>query len=87
MALAGCGGSDKAPVTTAAQQLSAAKVKVDAATSMHLTLSSSGIPPSVNGALGADGSGTHAPDFKGIWKARSSGFEAQDEGIQNEKRH
>jgi len=54
-----------------------AKTKVDAATSMHLTLRSSGIPASVNGALGADGSGTHAPAFKGTLNARISGFEAK----------
>ena len=54
-----------------------AKTKVDAATSMHLTLRSSGIPDSVNGALGADGSGTHAPAFKGTLNARISGFEAK----------
>jgi lipoprotein LprG len=43
---------------------------------MHLTLRSSGIPASVNGALGAEGSGTHAPAFKGTLDARISGFEA-----------
>ena len=62
---------------TAAEQLAAAKAKTDAATSMHLTLRSSGIPPSVNGALGADGSGTHAPAFKGTLDARISGFQAK----------
>jgi lipoprotein LprG len=63
--------------TTAAEQLAMAKAKVDAATSMHLTLRSSGIPASVNGALGADGSGTHAPAFKGTLSARISGFETK----------
>ena len=76
-ALAACGGSNKAPGTTPAQQLSAARAKVDAATSMHLTLSSSGIPASVNGVLGAEGTGTHAPAFKGTLNARISGFEAK----------
>ena len=75
--LAACGGSSNAPVRTPAQQLAAAKAQVDAATSMHLTLRSSGIPASVNGALGADGSGTHAPAFKGTLDARISGFEAK----------
>lgn len=70
--------SDKKPAKpTAAQQLAAAKVKVDAATSMHLTVRSSGVPDSVNGVLGADGSGTHAPAFKGSLDARISGFEAK----------
>lgn len=78
--LGACSASaDKAPAkkTTAAGQLAVAKAKVDAATSMHLTLRSSGIPASVNGALGADGSGTHAPAFKGTLNARISGFEAK----------
>lgn len=82
--LASCTGSDKSPqankgpqvgTLTASQQLAAAKVRVDAATSLHLTLSSSDIPASVDGALGADGSGTHAPAFKGTLDVRVSGFE------------
>jgi lipoprotein LprG len=76
-ALAGCSGSGKAQGSTPTEQLSAAKVKLDAATSLHLTLTSSGIPESVNGALGAEGSGTHAPAFKGTLNARISGFEAK----------
>ncbi len=77
--LGACSNSaDSSPKkTTAAQELAVAKTKVDAATSMHLTLRSSGIPASVNGALGADGSGTHAPAFKGTLNARISGFEAK----------
>jgi lipoprotein LprG len=75
-ALAACSGSDKAQGTPT-EQLSAAKAKVDAATSMHLTLTSRGIPESVNGALGAEGTGTHAPAFKGTLSARISGFEAK----------
>jgi lipoprotein LprG len=74
--IAACGGSDKA-AGTPSEQLAAAKTKVDAATSMHLTLTSSGIPESVNGALGAEGTGTHAPAFKGTLNARISGFEAK----------
>jgi lipoprotein LprG len=76
-ALAACGGLSNAPAKTAAQQLAAAKAQVDAAKSMHLTLRSSGIPATLNGALGADGSGTHAPAFKGTLDARISGFEAK----------
>ena len=77
LALAACGGSDKAQVTSPVEQLAAAKAKVDAATSMHLTLRSSGIPASVNGVLSGDGTGTHAPAFKGTLGARISGFEAK----------
>jgi len=81
-ALAACGGSgDAGNKTTAAQQLAATKATVDAAKSMHLTLRSSGIPASVNGALGADGSGTHAPAFKGTLDARISGFQAKIEVV------
>ena len=78
-ALAACSGSDSVKVTapTASQQLAAAKAKVDAASSMHLTLRSSGIPASVNGVLSGDGTGTHAPAFKGTLGARISGFEAK----------
>ena len=81
--LAGCGGSDAAPSKslTASEQLSAAKVTVDAATSLHLTLRSSGIPESASGVLGADGSGTHAPAFEGTLDARISGFEAKVEVV------
>jgi lipoprotein LprG len=78
--LTSCTGSDSsgpAKSTSAAQQLAAAKVKVDSATSMHLTVRSSGLPTSVNGVLGADGTGTHAPAFKGTLSARISGFEAK----------
>jgi lipoprotein LprG len=77
LGLAACGGSNSASVMTPAQLLAAAKAKVDAATSMHVTLTSNGIPDSVNGALGADGVGTHAPAFKGTLDARIAGFEAR----------
>ncbi len=87
--LAACSsGGDTGPDTgklTAAQQLAAAKAKADAATSMHLTLRSSGIPESANGALGADGSGTHTPAFKGTLDARISGFQAKVEVVAIDK--
>lgn len=75
-ALAGCSGPKSTPAQTPSQQLGIAKAQLDGATSMHLRLVSSGIPASVDGALGADGSGTHAPAFKGTLDARISGFEA-----------
>jgi lipoprotein LprG len=83
-ALAACSGAADKPETkepTAADQLAAAKAKADAATSMHLTLRSSDIPDSANGVLGADGSGTHAPAFKGTLDARISGFQAKVEVV------
>ena len=82
-ALTACSSSADKPAQqlTPTQQLAAAKAKADAATSMHLTLRSSGIPDSANGALGADGSGTHAPAFKGTLDARIGGFQAKVEVV------
>jgi lipoprotein LprG len=85
VALGGCSGSTNVAAKTPTQQLAAAKAKVDAATSMHVTLRSSGIPDSVNGALGADGVGTHAPAFKGTLDARISGFEAKVDVVSVDK--
>jgi lipoprotein LprG len=79
-ALAACGGSDKAQGTPS-EQLAAAKANFDAASSVHLTLTSSGVPASVNGVLGAEGTGTHAPAFKGTLSARISKFEAKVEVV------
>lgn len=85
-ALGACSNAaDKGQGKTPAQQLAAAKSKADAATSMHLTLRSSGIPDSANGALGADGTGTHAPAFKGTLDARISGFQAKVEVVAVDK--
>ena len=79
-ALAACNGGALKPAVkhlTAAEQLAAARTRADAATSMHLTLRSSGVPGSVNGALGARGFGTHAPAFKGTLDAQISGFQVE----------
>ena len=87
-ALTACSGPGKAAEAkkpTAAEQLAAAKAKADAATSMHLTLRSSGIPESANGVLGADGSGTHAPAFKGSLDARIAGFQVKVEVVAIDK--
>jgi lipoprotein LprG len=87
-ALTACSGAGKAAEAkklTAAEQLAAAKAKADAATSMHLTLRSSGIPESANGVLGADGSGTHAPAFKGSLDARIAGFQVKVEVVAIDK--
>jgi len=79
------GASGDAGKLTAAEQLAAAKAKADAATSMHLTLRSSGIPETANGVLAADGSGTHAPAFKGTLDARIAGFSAKVEVVAIDK--
>jgi lipoprotein LprG len=83
-ALTACSGGDKqaeAKKLSAAEQLGAAKAKADAATSMHLTLRSSGIPATANGVLAADGSGTHAPAFKGTLDARIAGLAVKVEVV------
>jgi lipoprotein LprG len=82
---AGCSGSDPVAGKTPTEQLAAAKVTFDAATSVHLTLRSSGIPESANGVLGADGSGTNTPAFKGTIDARISGFGAKVEVVAVDK--
>ena len=87
-ALTACSGGDKqaeAKKLTAAEQLASARAKADAATSMHLTLRSSGIPDTANGVLAADGSGTHAPAFKGTLDARIAGFSAKVEVVAIDK--
>ncbi len=81
-ALAACNtGPDTSTKLTAAEQLTVAKAKVNAATSIHLTLRSSGIPATANGVLAADGSGTHAPAFKGTLDARIAGFQVKVEVV------
>ena len=84
-ALAGCssasGTSPETKNLTLVEQLAAAKAKADAATSLHLTLRSSGIPASTSGVLAVDGSGTHAPAFKGTLDARISGLQAKVEVV------
>ncbi|NMM22379.1 MAG: LppX_LprAFG lipoprotein [Phycicoccus sp.] len=86
-ALTACSGGDKVAVKklTAAEQLASAKAKADAATSMHLSLTSSGIPDTANGVLAAEGSGTHAPAFKGTLDARIAGFSAKVEVVAIDK--
>jgi lipoprotein LprG len=83
--LAACSGSDPAADKTPTEQLAAAKASFDAATSVHLRLRSSGIPEAANGVLGADGSGTNAPAFKGTLEARISGFGAKVEVVAVDK--
>src|SRR5665647_986820 len=84
-ALTACSGGKQAEKLTAAEQLASAKAKADAATSMHMTLRSSGIPDTANGVLAAEGSGTHAPAFKGTLDARIAGFSAKVEVVAIDK--
>ena len=80
--LTACSGSEaQAKKLSAAEQLSAARAKVEQAKSMHLTLRSSGIPETADGILSADGDGTPAPAFKGTLDARIAGFQAKVEVV------
>lgn len=62
-----------------AQQLAAAKTKVDAAPSVHLALASSGVPDGASGVVSADGWGKHPPAFKGTFKVSLKGVQADAE--------
>jgi lipoprotein LprG len=62
-----------------AQRLAAAKTKVDAATSVHLVLTGSGLPEGASGIVSADGVGTHPPAFKGTFTVTLKGIQADAE--------
>ena len=64
-----------------AQRLEAAKTKVDAATSFHLKLTSADVPDGASGIISADGVGQHPPAFKGTFKVRLRGVEADAEVV------
>ncbi len=77
-------GSDDTPSPTqstpsAAERLATSKAKVDAAPSVHLTLASKDVPEGTNGIISADGWGKHPPAFKGTFKVRLGGIEADAE--------
>ncbi|WP_030199052.1 LppX_LprAFG lipoprotein [Terrabacter tumescens] len=62
-----------------AQRLAAAKAKVDAAPSVHLTLASADVPQGASGVVSADGWGKHPPAFKGTFKVTLKGVQADAE--------
>ena len=62
-----------------AQQLAAAKAKVDAAPSVHLGLVSSNVPSGASGVMSADGWGKHPPAFKGTFQVTLKGVQADAE--------
>jgi lipoprotein LprG len=75
--LTGCGGSDEpAKGSSAGDVLAAAKKNFDKASSVHLTLSTDSRPSSGDAVLGADGTLTHQPAFKGEVTVLISGFNA-----------
>ncbi len=80
-ACSGDGGTPSPSQTapSAAQRLASAKATVDKATSVHLTLTSKDVPQGTNGIISADGVGAHPPAFKGTFKVRLAGVEADAE--------
>ncbi len=64
---------------TPAQRLAAAKSALDEATSVHLTLTSAGVPDGASGLISGEGVGTHPPAFKGTFKVAVSGVQADAE--------
>ncbi len=81
---AGCAGGTPDPgptALTAAERLAQVKAVVDAASSVHLALTSTGVPDDANGVLGLDGVGTHPPAFKGSISARMAGVVASIEVV------
>jgi len=62
--------------TSPRKTLAAAKKNLDDTSGLRIGLSTSKLPPGVNGLLGADGVATHAPAFKGTIKVLVSGVTA-----------
>ena len=72
----GCGddGGSKDSGGDPSAALSAARKKFDAATSVAFTMSTNSVPSKGNAVLGANGTLTHQPAFKGDVKVLFSGF-------------
>ena len=84
VAVGGCTSDKPTPGPTersAAGALAAAKATVDAATSVHLTLAGKDLPEQMTGVVSADGVGTHAPAFKGIFQVRVGGTQASTDVV------
>src|SRR6476646_102166 len=73
------GASSSQSQQSPAQQLAAAKTKVDAAPSVHLKLASADVPQGSSGVVSADGWGKHPPAFKGTFKVSLKGVQADAE--------
>lgn len=75
-------GADDGPTQrelSAAERLAAAKTTLDAATSVHLKLTSADVPEGASGVVSADGVGAHPPAFKGTFKVALRGIQADAE--------
>lgn len=77
LTLTACGGggsTNTSKSTDPATALAAAKASFDASSSVHFTMATDSQPTSGDAVLGADGTLTHQPAFKGSVKARYKGF-------------
>jgi lipoprotein LprG len=81
--LAGCSGSSSSPTpgVSPTQELATVASTVDAASSVHLVLTSKDLPSAVSGVVGADGVGTHAPAFQGTLQLVLAGTTASSKVV------
>ena len=82
-ALAGCSSSAPAPSpgVSPAEELATVAGTVDAASSVHLVLTSKDLPSTVSGVVSADGVGTHAPAFQGTLQLVLAGTTASSKVV------
>ncbi len=82
LAAAACSepGEEQAEVTPA-QRLASAKTQADAATSVHVVVTSRDVPDDAEGVMGLDATGTHAPAFTGTVTARIRGVVASVDSV------
>ncbi|MEI2826447.1 MAG: LppX_LprAFG lipoprotein [Dermatophilaceae bacterium] len=79
-----CSSSSPDPTPTGptpAQRLATAKAQLDAATSVHLSLTSADLPSGVSGIVSADGWGAHPPAFKGTFQVTVRGTAADTQVV------
>lgn len=76
LTVAGCGSDSGGtePTSDAQAVLAAAKKKFDEAASVHFTMATKSVPSEGDAVLGADGTLTHQPAFKGGVKVLFKGF-------------
>lgn len=75
-ALSACGGDEEDAGQTPTEAMEQAKKNFDESSSVHLALSTKSTPTAGNGVLGANGTVTRAPAFKGDVKVLLSGITA-----------
>ncbi|MDO5698936.1 MAG: LppX_LprAFG lipoprotein [Dermatophilus congolensis] len=80
--LAGCSQEEeKAPEPSPADRLASAKAQADAATSVHVVVTSRDVPENADGVIGLDATGTHTPAFTGTVTARIRGIVASVDSV------